>query len=112
MCPLADVIVLRSRMRQQGDSHLSRSNWNPLAPAVGNVPNFEVVYDVPAAHTLVAVRSRSRGGLERAEYWMHEEYDEGGRLVARYESYEELGAASARRSGWCKFDPDGQSSNR
>jgi hypothetical protein len=69
-----------------------------------DVPSFEAVYDVPAVHTLVALRSRSRGGLKRAEYWMHAEYDPTGRLVAHYESFEEVDSSGQRSAGWRKFE--------
>ncbi len=66
--------------------------------------NFEAVFEVPSSHRLVAVRSRSRGGPAWGIYWAHEEYDPGGHLVARYESFEELTSQGERRSGWQKFD--------
>lgn len=91
-------------MRQQGEPDLHRSEWNAMVPSLAEVPNFEALYEVPATHRLIPVRSRSRGGLCRAEYWTHEEYDLHGRLVARYESFEESSPAGETRSGWRKFD--------
>jgi hypothetical protein len=67
--------------------------------------NFEAVFAVPATHRLVAVRSRSRAGLCAGTFWDHEEYDTLGRLVGRYESFDERDAqAGVRRSGWRKYD--------
>ncbi len=79
-----------------------------LSVHVGDEPNFEAVFTVPSTHRLVAVRSRSRGGLVCGIYWEHEEYDEAGRLAARYESCDEMTAAGERRSGWRKHDPAGR----
>jgi hypothetical protein len=67
--------------------------------------NFEAVLRIPATHRLVAVRSRSRAGILAGTFWDHEEYDAGGRLIARYESFEETNACGEyRRSGWRKYD--------
>ena len=71
--------------------------------------NFEAVFRVPATHRLVAVRSRSRAGSVAGTFWDHEEYDALGRLVARYQSFEESDPHShARRSGWRKYDITGR----
>jgi hypothetical protein len=90
-------------MSQQSEANLQGSDWNEMVPSLAEVPNFEALYEVPSTHRLVPIRSRSRGGLERAEYWTHEEYDLTGCLVARYESFEEVDAAGETRSGWCKL---------
>ena len=66
---------------------------------------FEVLFEIPPHHRLVQVRSRSRGGLVSGTYWEHEEYDAGGRLVARFESFVEAGPDGHRESGWSKYDP-------
>jgi hypothetical protein len=67
--------------------------------------NFEALFHVPAAHRLIALRSRSRAGIGAATSWDHEEYDALGRLVARYQSFDESDARTgARRSGWRKYD--------
>ena len=67
--------------------------------------NFEAIFAVPPSHRLVAVRSRSRAGIVAGTFWDHEEYDIGGRLIARYESFEEhRSRGEARRSGWRKYD--------
>lgn len=82
---------------------------SPAGPGarIDDVPNFEAVFGVPAAHRLVALRSRSRGGPAAAISWEHEEYDASGARIARYESFEETTAAG-RRSGWRKYDPAGR----
>jgi hypothetical protein len=69
-------------------------------------PRFEAVFQVPVQHELVPVRSRSCGGKISRTFWEHEEYDASGRLVARYESFEESGASGQTASGWRKYDPD------
>ncbi len=67
--------------------------------------NFEAVFCVPATHRLVAVRSKSRAGIVAGTFWDHEEYDERGLLVARYESFEEVNPlVGVRHSGWRKYD--------
>jgi hypothetical protein len=67
--------------------------------------NFEAVFRIPSVNRLVAVRSRSRAGFLKGTFWDHEEYDSLGRLIARYESYEEVNPRSNhRRSGWRKYD--------
>ena len=71
--------------------------------------NFEAIFRVPPTHRLVAVRSRSRAGIVAGTFWEHEEYDALGRLVARYESFEETNPHSnVRRSGWRKYDVVGR----
>ena len=67
--------------------------------------NFEAIFRIPATHRLIAVRSRSRAGIVAGTFWDHEEYDAAGRLVARYESFEETSSHSKiSRSGWRKYD--------
>ena len=67
--------------------------------------NFEAIFRVPAAHRLVQVRSRSRAGIVTGTFWDHEEYDELGRLIARYESFDEASPRhETRRAGWRKYD--------
>ncbi|HEX8168709.1 MAG TPA: hypothetical protein VF601_23355 [Beijerinckiaceae bacterium] len=78
-----------------------------LLDVIGAVPNFESIFGIAAHHRLEQVRSRSRAGLVRGTVWEHEEYDPNGRLVARYESFQETDAAGAARSGWTKYDADG-----
>jgi hypothetical protein len=69
--------------------------------------NFEAVFHIPSTHSLLVVRSRSRGGFQGGVYWEHEEYDAKGALIARYESFSESDHAGVRRSGWRKYDPMG-----
>jgi hypothetical protein len=65
---------------------------------------FSEIYAVPADHSLVLLRhSRRRRTQERGV--AHEERDAVGRLVARYESWEDL---RGRSSGYRKYDPDGR----
>ena len=79
-----------------------------LLERIAAIPNFEAIFGVAADHRLEQVRSRSRGGALRGTFWNHEEYDADGRLVARYESFQELdSAAGTSRSGWVKYDADG-----
>ena len=67
--------------------------------------NFEAVFGVPPMHRLIPVRSRTRAGVVTGTHWDHEEYDGLGRLVARYQSFEERNPQTgARRSGWRKCD--------
>jgi hypothetical protein len=69
--------------------------------------NFESIFQIPASHRLLVVRSRSRGGLFNAVFWEHEEYDATGRLICRYKSFDEVNPAGLRRSGWYKYDGAG-----
>ena len=73
-----------------------------------DIPDFEAIFRVPAGHRLVAIRSRSRGGAVMSEFWEHEEYAPDGCLVARFETYEEIDRAGARRGCWRKFDSAGR----
>ena len=68
---------------------------------------FEAIFRIPANHTLLVVRSRSRGGPVGSVRWEHEEYDASGLLVARYESFAEMNPVGLRLSGWCKYDLEG-----
>jgi hypothetical protein len=61
-----------------------------LLERIAAIPNFEAIFGV------------------RGTFWNHEEYDADGRLVARYESFQEVdSAAGTSRSGWVKYDADG-----
>ena len=71
------------------------------------IPNFEVLFGIPHHHRLVLFRSRSRGGVMRGTYWTHEEVDLSGTMVARYESYDEIGSTGQVQCGWCKYDSQG-----
>ena len=63
------------------------------------LPNFEALFSIPPTHRLLLVRSRGRGGPMRGEYWTYEEIDEGGNVIARYESYDEIVAEGLAQRG-------------
>ncbi len=65
---------------------------------------FTQIYAIPREHSLILLR-HSGDGDTRPEEWHHEERDAGGRLVARYESWEDL---AQRVSGYRKYDPTGR----
>lgn len=65
---------------------------------------FSEIYAVPGDHSLVLLR-HSGDAARRKEEWHHEERDAVGRLVARYESWED---AASRSSGYRKYDPAGR----
>jgi hypothetical protein len=69
--------------------------------------NFETLFQVPPTHSLVQIRTRSRGGSVRGIFWDHDEYDPAGQLIARYSSFDEVSATGLRQSGWRKFDREG-----
>ena len=69
---------------------------------------FKDFFSIPQGHRLETLRSRSRAGVLSGTYWEHEKLDECGRLVARFERYDERGADGIRCSGWRKYDPDGR----
>jgi hypothetical protein len=70
--------------------------------------NFETIFHIPATHRLVLVRSRSQGSPPTAIDWEHDEFASDGRLVARYRSFERIGAIGERQSGWRKLDCTGE----
>ena len=70
------------------------------------MPDFEKLFAIPADHELEQVRSRSRGGAITGIYWTHDQYDPSGRLVARFESFDERNSGT-RRTGWRKYSSDG-----
>ena len=69
--------------------------------------NFEAVFQIPANHSLVLIRSRSQGCPLTAISWEHDEYDMLGRLVARYRSFEQVNSAGEIQRGWRRFDCHG-----
>ena len=77
-------------------------------PLVASRLRFETLFEVSPRHRLELVSSRSRGGLFRGTYWDHEEYDESGRLLARYQSASEVSLDGAEHSGWRKYDASGR----
>jgi hypothetical protein len=70
--------------------------------------SFEAFYRVPAAHRLVPVRSRGRGGRFATTDWEHEEYDFEGLLIARYVSHARRLEDGVTQGGWRKYDPSGR----
>jgi hypothetical protein len=54
--------------------------------------SFETLFKVPPQHRLVQVLSRSRGGLISGTFCEHEEYDTNGRLIARFDTFNEIGS--------------------
>jgi hypothetical protein len=93
---------MASQVRPSGEGSLQRRSAGPRGEH-----NFETIFQIPPTHSLVQIRTRSRGGIVRGVYWDHEEYDLTGRLVARYRSFEEMSTAGPRQSGWRKFDGEG-----
>lgn len=65
---------------------------------------FAQIFAVPREHSLVLLR-HSGDGNAPPEEWHHEERDAQGRLVARYESWEDL---TRRTSGFRKYDAAGR----
>jgi hypothetical protein len=95
-------------MHRQVRLNLAESGSHLVSAAPGEEPNFEAIFQVPTNHRLIAVRSRSRGGLEWSVYWEHEEYSPSGQLVARYVSFDQMNVAGQRQRGWRKFDGAGK----
>ena len=79
-----------------------------VMPLHAALRSFEALFQVPAHHRLVQVRSRSRGGLISGTFWHHEEYDRSGQLIARFESFEETGPTGDLASGWRRYDATGR----
>ncbi|MGY2052571.1 hypothetical protein [Methylobacterium sp. JK268] len=71
-------------------------------------PVFETIFQVPVAHRLTIMGSRSRGGPADGVCWFHTEIDAGGQVVARYETYDETDADGRDRCGWRRFDARGR----
>jgi hypothetical protein len=77
-----------------------------IPPCSGHLMRqFQTIFGVPPRHSLVLLRHVPASDAHPREEWRHEQRDEAGRLVARYESVEEAGA---RRSRFRKLDPDGR----
>jgi hypothetical protein len=74
---------------------------NRLQPAFDN---FENVFQIPLAHTLVLVRSRSREGQVQETNLHHREYDGKGALIAEYESFEKIDETGQVQSGWRRYN--------
>ncbi len=71
------------------------------------MPRFEHAFEIPSSHRLEQVRTRARGGLNRATYWDHEEFDAQDRLVARYHTFWEARSTGEDACGWRKYDSNG-----
>ncbi len=95
-------------MHRQVRLNLAETGSHLVSASPGEEPNFEAIFQVPTHHRLIAIRSRSRGGLAWSVCWEHEEYDATGQLVARYVSFDEISVAGQRQSGWRKFDGTGK----
>lgn len=65
---------------------------------------FTHIYAIPRQHSLTLLRHFGDGN-QVPEEWLHEERDADGRLVARYESWEDH---SRRASGYRKYDSAGR----
>ena len=67
--------------------------------------SFETIFRIPSSHVLKTKSHSYGGGVP--ENWSHEEYDDGGAFIARYESRVQTNDAGVRTSdGWKKFDFD------
>ncbi|NGM36851.1 hypothetical protein G4G93_23515 [Methylobacterium sp. DB0501] len=75
----------------------------PCAP-----PAFETIFRIPRGHRLESDGMLGRGGRVFGICWFHREYDRRDRLVARYETYDEVGADGASRCGWRRYDEAGR----
>jgi hypothetical protein len=65
--------------------------------------SFCQIFAIPRGHSLVLLKHRvDRRGREE---WRHEERDPMGRLIAYYESWEDL---ARQASGYRKLDPQGR----
>ena len=94
-------------MKAQGPA-LPPAGSHPPTASLRDDHNFEAVLHIPANHSLLAVRSRCRGGLLGGVYWEHEEYDTRGALIARYKSFAEGNQAGVCQYGWRKYDLAGR----
>lgn len=65
--------------------------------------SFETIYRIPSSHILKTKFHTYGGGVP--ESWSHEEYDDGGEFVARYEGRAHINDDGVRTSdSWKKFD--------
>ncbi|ACL61458.1 hypothetical protein [Methylobacterium nodulans] len=71
-------------------------------------PVFETIFRIPAAHRLMIMGSRSRGGPADGVCWFHTEHDAAGQPIARYETYDETDVTGQDRCGWRKYDARGR----
>ncbi|TGE01800.1 hypothetical protein [Methylobacterium nonmethylotrophicum] len=75
----------------------------PCAP-----PAFETIFRIPGEHRLESAGMLGRGGRVFGICWFHQEFDPADRLVARYETYDEVGADGEPRCGWRRYDEAGR----
>jgi len=94
-------------MQAVEEAYLLHATSDGLSAAIRGDRNFEAIFQIPAAHQLVLVRSRSQGCPVSAVFWEHDEYDSEGRLVARYFSFEQISDSGERQRGWRRFDGQG-----
>ncbi len=66
---------------------------------------FVQIFKIKPSHTLKELRAH-HGNYD--DDWTHEEYDERGALVARYESWDHMPPRQPHSAGWRKFGPDGK----
>ncbi len=71
-------------------------------------PAFETIFRIPGGHRLESTGMLGRGGRVFGICWFHREYDRHDRLVAYYETYDEVGADGAPRCGWRRYDETGR----
>lgn len=71
-------------------------------------PAFETIFRIPGEHRLESAGMLGRGGRVFGICWFHREYDRHDRLVAHYETYDEVGADGAPRCGWRRYDENGR----
>ena len=70
---------------------------------------FEEVFKIPKNHTLRQVDFRQKGTLAQDEYWVHEELNEKGKVVAKYESWHCTSIGTLKtNSGFKKYDVNGK----
>ena len=89
------------------EAHLPHAAPDRSRPFIRDEHRFEAIFQIPAIHRLVLVRSRSQGCPLSAICWEHDEYDSLGRLVARYRSFEQIDATGRTQRGWRRFDCHG-----
>ena len=69
---------------------------------------FRKVFQIPVDHLLTRASFRSLAGSQR-DRWTHEEFDQTGKLIAKYESWMDTTISPLKTvSGWRKTDPSGQ----
>ncbi len=93
------------------DAYVPHATPDGSRSSIRDEHRFEAIFQIPATHRLVLVRSRSQGCPLSAICWEHDEYDTLGRLVARYRSYEQVTPAGETQRGWRRFDCHGHMVN-